>query len=290
MTENSAAIVQKVWNYANVMRDDGLSYGDYVEQITFLIFLKMAQERMDQGKDVRIRKECQWKALAKLDGDALEIQYRHILEALGKYPGLLGVIFKKAQNKISDPAKLAHLVNMIGKEDWSSMSTDVKGDIYEGLLEKNASDVKGGAGQYFTPRPLIRAMVEVMRPKTGMVIADPACGTGGFLLAAYDYIEKHQKLDKGAARHLKEKALRGADIVDSVVRLCAMNLYLHGIGGDESPVESKDALRGKAAEEVDMVLTNPPFGKKSSVTIVGENGEKQQDKMTYERALLSGKN
>lgn len=283
MTENSAAIVQKVWNYAHVMRDDGLSYGDYVEQITFLIFLKMAQERMEQGKDVRIQKEYQWKALAKLDGDALEIQYRHILEALGKYPGLLGVIFKKAQNKISDPAKLAHLINMIGKEDWSSMSTDVKGDIYEGLLEKNASDVKGGAGQYFTPRPLIRAMVEVMRPKTGMVIADPACGTGGFLLAAYDYIEKHQKLDKGAARHLKEKALRGADIVDSVVRLCAMNLYLHGIGGDESPVESKDALRAKVAEEVDMVLTNPPFGKKSSVTIVGENGEKQQDKMTYER-------
>lgn len=158
MTENSAAIVQKVWNYANVMRDDGLSYGDYVEQITFLIFLKMAQERMEQGKDVKIAKDYQWKNLAKKDGDDLEAHYRHTLEALGKYPGLLGVIFKKAQNKISDPAKLAHLINMIGKEDWSSMSTDVK----------------GGAGQYFTPRPLIRAMVEVMRPKTGMVIADPA--------------------------------------------------------------------------------------------------------------------
>jgi type I restriction enzyme M protein len=173
---------------------------------------------------------------------------------------------------------------MINKEDWGSMDVDVKGDIYEGLLERNASDVKGGAGQYFTPRPLIQAIVEVMKPKPDQVIADPACGTGGFFLSAHDYISKLD-LNKGQKKFLKEKAFKGIDIVPGVVRLCAMNLYLHGIGGDHCPIEANDALTTAPGEgdHVDMVLTNPPFGKKSSFTVVNESGKKEQEKQIYER-------
>ncbi|MCP4236312.1 MAG: SAM-dependent DNA methyltransferase, partial [Aestuariibacter sp.] len=157
-------IVNKVWNYAHVLRDDGVGYGDYVEQITFLIFLKMADERESSGQTVVVPAKYNWSKLAKLDGDALEVQYRHTLEELGKQTGMLGTIFRKAQNKIQDPAKLERLIKMIEKEAWSTLPVDVKGEIYEGLLERNAQDVKGGAGQYFTPRPLIEAMVEVMQP------------------------------------------------------------------------------------------------------------------------------
>src|SRR3989449_9943703 len=182
-------LVQRLWNYCNVLRDDGLSYGDYVEQLTYLLFLKMADEqtRPPFNKPNTIPTGYDWQSLLKRDGDELEIHYRHLLETLGKEKGLLGVIFRKAQNKIQDPAKLRRLiVDLIHKEQWSSLSADVKGDAYEGLLQKNAEDVKGGAGQYFTPRPLIRALVDVMRPQPGEsasrtgTICDPACGTGGF--------------------------------------------------------------------------------------------------------------
>ncbi len=183
-------IVNKVWNYAHVLRDDGVAYGDYVEQITYLIFLKMADEREFAGQDVVVPAEYRWSNLAKLDGDELEIHYRHTLEQLGKQSGMLGTIFHKAQNKIQDPAKLERLIKMIDKEAWSTLPADVKGKIYEGLLERNAQDVKGGAGQYFTPRPLIQAMVQVMRPQPDMTVADPACGTGGFLLAAHHYMRR----------------------------------------------------------------------------------------------------
>jgi len=184
----SSAIVQKLWNYCNILRDAGLSYGDYVEQLTFLLFLKMADEqsRPPYNKTSPVRKGYDWPSLLAKDGDDLEIHYRHVLETLGKEKGMLGVIFRKAQNKIQDPAKLRRLiVDLIDKEEWSSLSADVKGDAYEGLLQKNAEDVKGGAGQYFTPRALIAAIVDVMRPEPGKTICDPACGTGGFLLAAY---------------------------------------------------------------------------------------------------------
>jgi len=231
---SSAEIVNKVWNYAHVLRDDGVGYGDYVEQITYLIFLKMADEREQIGQKEKVPEEYTWNKLAALDGDDLELQYRHTLENLGKQSGMLGTIFRKAQNKIQDPAKLERLIKMIDKEQWATLPADVKGEIYEGLLERNAQDVKGGAGQYFTPRPLIEAMVEVMQPKAMDVVSDPASGTGGFLLAAHDYMAK-QATSKKEQRHLKEHAIRGNDIVDSVVRLCAMNLYLHGIGGDECP-------------------------------------------------------
>jgi len=289
---SASEIVNKVWNYAHVLRDDGVGYGDYVEQITYLIFLKMADEREVSGQQVQVPGKYAWAKLVKLDGDDLEIQYRHTLESLGKQGGMLGTIFRKAQNKIQDPAKLERLIKMIEKEKWSTLPADVKGEIYEGLLERNAQDVKGGAGQYFTPRPLIEAMVEVMQPKATDIVADPACGTGGFLLAAHDYMaDQVGGLSKKESRHLKEHALRGNDIVDSVVRLCAMNLYLHGIGGDSSsgsdscPVSSNDALAKEVGDDrVDMVLANPPFGKKSSITVINEkSGKKEQEKLTIER-------
>ena len=289
MSYSSAAeIVNKVWNYAHVLRDDGVGYGDYVEQITFLIFLKMADERECAGQTVTVPDDYSWSNLVKLDGDALEIQYRHTLEELGKQGGMLGTIFRKAQNKIQDPAKLERLIKMIEKEAWSTLPVDVKGEIYEGLLERNAQDVKGGAGQYFTPRPLIEAMVEVMHPDVMDTVADPACGTGGFLLAAYDYMAPQAK-SKREQKHLREHALHGNDIVDSVTRLCAMNLYLHGIGSADGdcPVVSQDALAKEVGDHdrVDMVLANPPFGKKSSITVINEKtGKAEAEKLTYERA------
>src|SRR5438067_9872025 len=217
-------IVKKLWNYCNVLRDDGLSYGDYVEQLTYLLFLKMAHEvtQPPWNRQSIIPAGYEWPSLLSKDGDTLEAHYRHILEELGKRKGMLGLIFGKAQNKIQSPARLKHLIaNLIDKEQWAAMSVDVKGDAYEGLLEKNAQDTKGGAGQYFTPRPLIRAIVDVMRPAPGETICDPACGTGGFLLAAHDYIAQHYpNLDKDQKRHLKLDALRGVEIVDAVTRLC----------------------------------------------------------------------
>lgn len=244
----------------------------------------MADEREVSGQTVKVPSEFNWANLVTLDGDDLENQYRHTLESLGKQDGMLGTIFRKAQNKIQDPAKLERLIKMIEKEKWSTLPADVKGEIYEGLLERNAQDVKGGAGQYFTPRPLIQAMVEVMQPKPADVVADPACGTGGFLLAAYDYMAA-QATSKKEQRHLKLNAVRGNDIVDSVVRLCAMNLYLHGIGGDECPISAADALAKEVGDNrVDMVLANPPFGKKSSITVVNvKTGKKEQEKLTIER-------
>jgi type I restriction enzyme M protein len=284
---SASEIVNKVWNYAHVLRDDGVGYGDYVEQITFLIFLKMADERETSGQQVAVPEKYSWSQLVKLDGDALEIQYRHTLEELGKEAGMLGTIFRKAQNKIQDPAKLERLIKLIEKEAWSTLPVDVKGEIYEGLLERNAQDVKGGAGQYFTPRALIQAMVDVMQPDVMDTVADPATGTGGFLLAAYDYMAP-QATSKKAQKHLRESALRGNDIVDSVTRLCAMNLYLHGIGSadGECPVISQDALAKEVNEKdlVDIVLANPPFGKKSSITIISEKtGKAESEKLTYER-------
>ena len=206
MASDSIQLIQKLWNYCNILRDDGLSYGDYVEQVTILLFLKMADEqsRPPFNKPSLIPKGFSWPALLKVDGDDLEVHYRHTLEELGKRPGMLGLIFRKAQNKIQDPAKLRRLiVDLIDKEKWTSLSVDVKGDAYEGLLQKNAEDVKGGAGQYFTPRALIAAMVEAIAPRPGETICDPACGTGGFLLAAHDYLGRYHDLDRTQKKKLK---------------------------------------------------------------------------------------
>ncbi len=288
-TNGSAAIVQKLWNYCNVLRDDGMSYGDYVEQLTYLLFLKMADERTKQPYNQKssVPSGYDWPALLKRDGDTLFDHYRHMLEELGKKGNLLGLIFGKAQNKFQDPAKLRRLiVDLIDKENWSVMSADVKGDAYEGLLEKNAQDTKSGAGQYFTPRPLIKAIVDCMAPKPKETICDPACGTGGFLLASHDYIiHNFPTMTKDEKKFLKEDALRGWELVHNTARLCAMNMMLHGIGtnGGKLPLIVSDSLASDPGDRFDMVLTNPPFGKKSSTTIIGADGKPYKEKETIER-------
>lgn len=283
---DSKHLVQKLWNYCDILRDDGLSYGDYVEQLTFLLFLKMDDERSSPpyNKQSDIPKEYNWKSLIDKDGAELETQYIRILTELGKREGIIGVIFKKAQNRIQDPAKLRKLiVELINKETWLSLEADVKGDAYEGLLEKNAADVKGGAGQYFTPRHLINAMVEVMRPEPGIKIHDPACGTGGFLLSAYNYISRNYNLNRDQKQHLKHETFSGNEIVPMAARLCVMNLYLHGVNGEENPISPNDSLKVNPGGIYEMVLTNPPFGKKSSEKIVTEEGTTASKDLTILR-------
>jgi type I restriction enzyme M protein len=284
---DSSTIVQKLWNYCNVLRDDGLSYQDYIEQLTFLLFLKMADEQTKTpfNRPGIVPGGLDWPSLVRLDGDELDVHYRHILVELGRQPGTLGVIFRKAQNKIQDPAKLKRLVSeLIDKEQWMILDADVKGDAYEGLLAKNAEDVKSGAGQYFTPRPLIQAIVDVMRPTATNRVADPAAGTGGFLLSAYEHM-KTDTLDPDEKKFLRDDALRGWEIVDATARLCAMNLLLHGIGTPEgsSLITVDDALRSAPSDHFDMVLTNPPFGKKSSYKVIGADGETETEPMSYLR-------
>jgi type I restriction enzyme M protein len=289
---HSQQIVQRLWNYCNVLRDDGLSYGDYVEQLTYLLFLKMAHEvtQPPWSRAPAIPPTCDWPSLLARDGDDLEVHYRHVLETLGRERGMLGIIFRKAQNKVQNPALLRRLiVDLIDREQWTVLDADVKGDAYEGLLEKNAQDTKGGAGQYFTPRPLIRAVVDVMRPAPGETICDPACGTGGFLLAAHDYVARnHPEMDREQKHHLRLEALRGVEIVDAVTRLCAMNLFLHGVGPTaaedvEPPVKTDDSLRGDPGTRFDVVLTNPPFGRKSSILMVNEEGEHEREELVVVR-------
>ncbi len=293
MSINGAAqLVQKLWNYCNVLRDDGMSYGDYVEQLTYLLFLKMDEERLLLAEDIGevyndpIPPEYRWGSLVRLDGVELETHYRELLRGLGQGSGLIPVIFRKAQNKIQDPAKLKRLVELIHDETWTGMEVDVKGEIYEGLLEKNAQDTKSGAGQYFTPRPLIQAIVEVMRPRFGDTIHDPACGTGGFLLAGFEYVsDQNPQLNRDQLRQLRHEVFSGVEIVDNTARLCVMNLYLHNIAadGDESPIMVGDSLKADPGKRYAMVLTNPPFGKQSSVTIIGEDGSADRKAQTYER-------
>jgi type I restriction enzyme M protein len=278
-----STIVQRVWNYAHVLKDDGLAFMDYTEQITYLLFLKMAWEQRQRVAG-KIPSRYTWEALKNIsDNSELLKRYHQGLRKLSEEPGLIGLIFTKPQSKINDAAKLRRLIQLIDSVDWSALDVDVKGEVYEGLLAKNADDVRGGAGQYFTPRPVIRAITDVMRPEPLMRICDPACGTGGFLLAVFEYLSR-QKLNPGELTHLKTRTLFGIDLVPNVARLCAMNLFLHGIGTDlKTPlVKIADSLE-LTPEPVDMVLTNPPFGKKSSFTIIGAGGKKLTDKISYER-------
>jgi len=285
MSSEAAPIVAKLWNYCNVLRDDGVSYGDYVQQLTNLLFIKMADEQTKPpfNKPSVIPKDYDWESLLSKSGDDLETHFRHSLENLGKKSGLLGLIFRKSQNKIQDPAKLERLIKLINEETWVGLDIDVKGEIYEGLLQKNAEDVKGGAGQYFTPRALIKAIVQVIKPEPGQTIGDPGCGTGGFFLGAHDYIDKNFNLDRDQKKFLKEEAFKGWDIVPEVVRLCAMNLYLHGIGSDESHIINSDSLAMDPGDRFDIIMTNPPFGKKSSITIFNEEGKAERESISYER-------
>ncbi len=284
----SNQLVQKLWNFCNVLRDDGVSTIEYVEQLTFLLFLKMADERQRAGLGEVVPVGLDWQSLLDRDGDELEVHYRHILESLGKQSGTLGTIYRKAQNRIQDPAKLRRLVvNLINEETWTSVDADLKGDAYEGLLQKGAEDTKSGAGQYFTPRPLVRAMMACLRPMPGDKVADPACGTGGFLLAAHEWIVDHHiaQMDADDKRFLRDEAMHGWEIVDGTARLCAMNLLLHGIGtpSGKSLVTVADALRGDPGLRVDVIAANPPFGRKSSMTMVNEAGEAEREDLVVVR-------
>jgi type I restriction enzyme M protein len=295
MANNSQQLVQKLWRYCNVLRDDGLSFPAYVEQLTYLLFLKMAHEQrgISPKRTSIIPDEYDWHSLVsrdRADPRELHSHYGAILKKLSGGEGMLGIIFHEAKNRIQDPAKLRLLVvDLIDKENWSALDTDVKGDAYEGLLEKNAQDTKSGAGQYFTPRPLIKAVVECVRPQLGETIYDPACGTCGFLLAAHDYIVEHNpRMSQRERKHLRLKALRGVELVGEVTRLGAMNLLLHGIGpaDDEegaAPIKTDDSLGKPASELYNVVLTNPPFGKKSSVTMISELGERERQPLTIVR-------
>ena len=287
MSNESATIVQKLWNFCNVLRDDGVSYGDYVEQLTYLLFLKLADEQTKPpfNKPTTIPADLDWESLLKESGADLETQYVKTLQGLSNEQGLLGVIFRKSQNRIQTPANLQRLIHLINDENWSGMTADIKGTIYEGLLQKNAEDTKSGAGQYFTPRSLIKAMVTVMRPEPMQTICDPACGTGGFFLAAHDYISENygSTMTREQKEFLRFSTFAGTDIVDNVVRLCVMNLYLHGIGGTESPITTDDSLMSDTSDRYDMVLTNPPFGNRSSITIATDGSKRSNTLLTYER-------
>lgn len=282
------SLVQKLWNFCHTLRDDGVGYGDYLEQLTYLLFLKMAHEyaRAPYHRETKVPTGYGWDSLTTKTGEPLESHYLAVLHRLGAEPGMLGAIFFKAQNKIQDPAKLSRLVQLIDSENWISQGSDVKGDLYEGLLQKNAEDTKSGAGQYFTPRALIEAMVACVRPEPGKTIADPACGTGGFFLGAYGWLTRPEvSLNKSQKEFLRDSTFHGNEIVPSTRRLCLMNLFLHNIGELEGApsVDRSDALISEPREKVDYVLANPPFGKKSSMTITNEEGEEDRDALTYER-------
>lgn len=258
-SKNEQTLVSKVWRIANVLAADGVGFTDYIIQLTYLLFLKMDYEMTELGYDSSIPEEYRWDKLKEYDGLELISQYEEILKNLSQMNNLIGTIFVKAKNAISKPVNLKKIISMIDEEDWLSMDGDVKGAIYEGILEKNGQDKKSGAGQYFTPRALINAMVDVTNPTIGETICDPACGTGGFLLSAFEYMKK-QSVNKDKQDFLQNKSLHGVDNTPLVVTLASMNLYLHGIGIDKSPVICQDSLEKEPEELVDIVLANPPFG------------------------------
>ncbi len=278
---DSRHLVDKLWSYCNVLRDDGVSTIDYVEQLTYLLFLKMAHERETRPlkPEPVVPADCSWQRLIDADGNELETTYRRILEQLGRQQGVLGVVFRKAQNKVQDPAKLKRLiVDLIGKENWSATGVDIKGDAYEELLAKGAEDVKSGAGQYFTPRALIQAIVDCVRPTAADTVSDPACGTGGFLLEAYRHASEGPLTPEDRTR-LRSGFVSGTELVDGTARLAAMNLLLHGIvqPRDKSPIEVRDALLRADGRHPSVVLANPPFGRKSSITMVGADGREARE-------------
>lgn len=289
MSNDTQQIVNKAWSYAHVLRDDGLSYMQYTEQITFLLFLKMADEQTcpPYNREPIVPHKWGWQSLLERDGEELETQYRLILQELSQQKGMLGEIFRKARPDIQNPATLRRLVtDLIDNETWFSMDADIKGDIYEGLLSKSAEESPKGAGQYFTPRELIKAIVDVMQPAPDDTICDPACGTGGFLLAAHNYVSRHhgRDLNPDQKKHLKDDLVKGWELVAATARLCIMNLYLHGIGGESCPVVSgMDSLANDPGDRFSMILTNPPFGKKSSISIVNGEGKLEKEDHTYER-------
>ncbi|MDX2377769.1 type I restriction-modification system subunit M [Microbacterium sp. LRZ72] len=282
-------LVDKLWAYANVLRDDGVGTVDYTEQLTYLLFLKMAHERATRPlrPERIVPDEYSWQRLLDADGAELETEYTRILQGLGREPGTLGVIFRKAQNRVQDPAKLKRLIHdLIDAEQWSQTGVDIKGDAYESLLAKGAEDVKSGAGQYFTPRAIIDAIVDCVRPTVGDTVTDPACGTGGFLLQAYEYAAQDAASFTPPQReHLQRSLVHGVELVDGTARLAAMNLLLHGAGEANGPslIEVKDSLIADPGRRWSVVLSNPPFGRKSSLTMVGADGREAREDLEIER-------
>ena len=259
-SNTETTLTKKVWTLATTLAGQGIGFTDYITQLTYLLFLKMDNENTEMfGEDSAIPEGYRWSDLIELDGLDLIAQYESTLKKLSQEENLIGTIFVKAQNKIDKPVYLKKVITMINEEQWLVMDGDVKGAIYESILEKNGQDKKSGAGQYFTPRSLIQAMVDVAQPKIGETVCDPACGTGGFLLAAYDYM-KNQSQDKAKRDFLRDKALHGYDNTALVVTLASMNLYLHGIGTDRSPILCQDSLEKAPDTLVDVILANPPFG------------------------------
>ena len=255
-TEQS--ITKKVWTLATTLAGQGVGFTDYITQLTYLLFLKMDSENEMLGEDSAIPEGYRWADLIGLDGTDLLAQYEETLDKLSRQDNLIGTIFTKAQNKIDKPVYLKKVISMIDEEEWL-FEGDVKGAIYESILERNGQDKKSGAGQYFTPRPLIKAMVDCVRPRIDETVCDPACGTGGFLLAAFDYM-KNQSQDKAKRDFLRNEALSGTDNTALVVTLASMNLYLHGVGTDRSPIVCADSLEKQPEKLVDVILANPPFG------------------------------
>ena len=257
--KSEAALLKKVWDIANVLAAAGVGFTDYITQLTYILFLKMDEEKEELGLNSTVPEGYKWKDLAGLNGTDLVEKYEEILRELSKDEGLIGTIFTRATNKIDRPVMLAKVIEMVSEENWYMMEGDFKGAVYESILEKNGQDKKSGAGQYFTPRALIQAMVEVVDPKITETVADPACGTGGFLLAAYEHM-KNQSKDIEKQQFLKNNALFGADNTSLVVTLASMNLYLHDIGVNKSPIAYQDSLIDTSERMFDVILANPPFG------------------------------
>lgn len=289
MADNISEVGKKIKALANPLRDEGVGSGDYLEQITYLLFLKMNEEYTQPPYSIEsnLPEGCEWKDLKDLSGDALDSKYKLILSTLGTQKGILGEIYADADNKIKKPALLKKVISMIDRENWTSMAADVKGAAYEELLKEYADDTKTGAGQYFTPRALINVMVKCLHPLPDKTICDPACGTGGFLLSAYDFISDNYELNRDQKHFLQDKTLHGVELVQSTYRLCLMNLFLHGIGdihGNELPIIRGDSLLTKPSQTFDYVLANPPFGKKSSITMTNDAGEEEKEDQTYNRS------
>lgn len=257
--KSEQALVKKVSDIANVLAAAGVGFTDYITQLTYILFLKMDDEREEYGLSSSIPEGYKWKDLTALSGADLVKQYEVTLEKLSGEPGLIGTIFTKATNKIQTPVHLKKVIDMVSGENWYMLEGDVKGAIYESILEKNGKDKKSGAGQYFTPRALIKAIVDVVDPKIMETVADPACGTGGFLLAAYEHMKK-QSNEISKLDFLRNKALFGADNTPLVVTLASMNLYLHDIGTKGSPIVCQDSLLDTSDRMFDVILANPPFG------------------------------
>lgn len=268
-------LVSRLWSYCELLRHSGVSTLDYVEQLTYLLFLKMADERANRRLNPEriVPDELGWPSLVNKAADDLHDQYEYVLAELGQKPGMLGAIFNGAKNKIQEPAVLERLVkDLINRHRWSSEDTDVKGDAYKGLLQRGAEDRKTGAGQYFTPRVVIDAVVDCVQPRHNDSVFDPACGTGGFLIAAHRYIARNHSrvLDSDRRRALNSGAIRGVELVRETARLASMNMLLHGIGqanGGEL-IDVRDSLAKTPSTTVDVVLANPPFG---VGTVTGEN-------------------